>query len=65
MKHFIKTQWRVLATCLALVLSMLFLLDPGPYPMALFSFVAQPLFAVAILAYLLDVWRDLRQRNVL
>ncbi len=65
MKDFFKTQWKVLATCLALVLSMWFLLDPGPYPMALFTFVAQPLFAVAILAYLLDVWRDLRRRKVL
>ena len=40
-------------------------LDPGPYPMAAFKFVAQPLVAYAMVRYLWRVFRDLRDRSVL
>ena len=40
-------------------------LDPGPYPMAAFTFVDQPLVDYAMVRYLWRVFRDLRDRSVL
>lgn len=53
------------AAILAFVITIVFNLDPGPYPMAAFTFIAQPLFAYAMLRYLWRVFRDLRERKVL
>jgi len=61
----LKGYWKGIANGIGLSLSVWFLLDPRPYPMALFVFLAHPLFCVVILAYLRSVWRDLRRKQVL
>jgi hypothetical protein len=38
---------------------------PLPYLMGAFTFLAQPLFALAILSYTPKVFRDLKSRQVL
>lgn len=53
------------AAIVAFVITIVFNLHPGPYPMAAFTFIAQPLFAYAMLRYLWRVFRDLRERKVL
>lgn len=54
--------WGTLA---AFALTAWFLADPSPTPMALFVFIAQPLFVFCGLFYLRKVFRDLRSRRVL
>ena len=39
--------------------------DPGPYEMAVFTFLAQPLFAIAAISYLLKVFDELGHRKVM
>jgi hypothetical protein len=58
---------RVPALCAiaAFGISLAFILWPAPYQMALFSFFAQPLFAIVLLLYLRHVWKELRQKGVL
>ncbi len=58
-------RWECCAAILAFAISIIFALDPGPYPMGAFTFIAQPLFLVAIASYALKVWRDLRRRKVM
>ena len=41
-----------------------FILVPGPYAMAVFTFIAQPLFAIVAIGYLLKVRADLKQRGL-
>ena len=53
------------ATTLSLLLTILFVLDPGPYPMFAFTFLALPLTGFSVLAYIRVVLRDLRERDVL
>lgn len=53
------------AAIVAFLITIVFNLNPGPYPMAAFTFVAQPLFGYAILRYLWRVLRDLRHRRAL
>ena len=53
------------AAIVAFVITIVFNLNPGPYPMAAFTFIAQPLFAYAIIRYLWRVAADLRARKVL
>jgi hypothetical protein len=48
----------------AFALTQTFMLVPGPYAMASFIFIAQPLFAIAAIGYLLKVRADLRQRGL-
>jgi hypothetical protein len=48
----------------AFVLTLIFILVPGPYPMAIFTFIAQPLFAIVAIGYLLKVRADLRKRGL-
>ena len=48
----------------AFALTLTFILVPGPYAMALFTFIAQPLFAIVAIGYLLKVRADLRQRGL-
>lgn len=54
-----------LAAMIAFLLTGLYAIHPGPYQMALFVFVAQPLFVIALLGYLWRVIRDLRGKGVL
>jgi hypothetical protein len=46
-------------------MTLAFVIFPGPYEMAVFTFIAQPLFAVAAATYLVEVVRDLRRRQIL
>jgi hypothetical protein len=46
-------------------MTLAFVLFPGPYEMALFTFIAQPLFALAAASYLVEVIRDLHRRRIL
>lgn len=54
-----------IAAIIAFVLTALFAIHPGPYQMALFVFVAQPLFVIALLGYGWRVIKDLRRKGVL
>ena len=49
---------------MAFLMTLAFVLFPGPYQMAVFTFLAQPLFAFAGISYFVKVLRDLRQRKV-
>jgi hypothetical protein len=53
-----------LCAIVAFALTLMFILVPGPYAMALFIFLAQPLFAIAAIGYLLKVRTDLRKRGL-
>jgi hypothetical protein len=57
-------RWQAWCAVVAFALTQVFLLVPGPYPMALFIFLAQPLFAIAAIGYLIRVRADLRQRGL-
>ena len=48
----------------AFALTQIFILVPGPHPMAAFTFIAQPLFAIVAIGYLLKVRADLRKRGL-
>ena len=37
-------RWESWCAIVAFALTLLFILVPGPYPMALFTFIAQPLY---------------------
>ena len=58
-------RWEAWAALLAFVISLVFIWVPGPYPMGAFTFIAQPLFMVALLGYVVKVIRELRHRKVL
>ena len=50
---------------IAMVITTLFVVRPTPLLMALFVFVAQPLFLIVALMYLGRVFRELREKDVL
>jgi len=50
---------------IGLIITTLFMVHPGPVLMALFTFVAQPLFAIVGLMYLGRVLQELREKDVL
>jgi hypothetical protein len=54
-----------LAAILAFVISIGYVLSPGPYWMGAFTFIAQPLFFLVMASYAVKVWQDLRGRRVL
>ena len=49
----------------AFVITTLFVVYPRPLLMALFTFVAQPLFLIVGLMYLRRVFQELRAKDVL
>jgi hypothetical protein len=53
-----------LGAIVAFVLTILFVLYPTPYLMALFTFVAQPLFLFSVVFYFRRVFRELREKEV-
>ena len=57
-------RWEALCAIVAFALTQTFILVPGPYAMALFTFIAQPLFAIVAIGYLLKVRADLRKRGL-
>jgi hypothetical protein len=58
-------HWEAWCAILAFVMTWIFILVPGPYPMAAFTFIAQPLFAIAALGYLVKVVKDLVKHRTL
>ena len=58
-------RWEAWATTLAFIITLGYTLYPGPYLTGAFTFIAQPLFALAILGYAQKVLRDLKSRRVL
>ena len=57
-------RWEAVCAIVAFALTLIFILVPGPYPMAIFTFIAQPLFGIAAIGYLLKVRADLRKRGL-
>jgi hypothetical protein len=60
----INLRWESWAAILAFVISLVYIWVPGPYPMGAFTFIAQPLFLLALVSYGIKVFRDLRSRKV-
>ena len=58
-------RWECWCAVVAFVMTLAFVLVPGPYEMAVFTFLAQPLFAFAAISYLVKVLRDLRERKAM
>ena len=57
-------RWECWCAAIAFIMTLVFVLIPGPYEMAVFTFLAQPLFAIAAVSYLSKVLADLRNRSV-
>jgi hypothetical protein len=57
-------RWEAACAIVAFVLTLIFILVPGPYPMAIFTFIAQPLFGIVAIGYLLKVRADLQKRGL-
>ena len=57
-------RWEASCAAVAFAMTLIFILVPGPYPMALFTFIAQPLFGIVAIGYLLKVRADLRKRGL-
>jgi hypothetical protein len=57
-------RWESWAAILAFAIALVYIWVPGPYPMGAFTFIAQPLFLVALVGYGIKVFRDLRSRDV-
>ncbi|HEX8893544.1 MAG TPA: hypothetical protein VF783_09475 [Terriglobales bacterium] len=57
-------RWECWCAIIAFLMTLAFVLFPGPYEMAVFTFLAQPLFALAAVSYLFEVLADLRGRGV-
>ncbi len=58
-------RWEAAAVSIASVLSLVYVWSPGPYAMGAFTFIAQPLFLMAIGSYAWKVLKDLRKSKVL
>jgi hypothetical protein len=58
-------RWEAYGTSIAAMISLVFIWHPGPYAMGAFTFIAQPLFVVAIGSYLWKVFKELREKRVL
>ncbi|HME09604.1 MAG TPA: hypothetical protein VKG25_21275 [Bryobacteraceae bacterium] len=58
-------RWEAFCAIMGFALTQVFILVPGPYPMALFTFIAQPLFALAAVGYLVKVITDLQRHRSL
>ena len=57
-------RWESGATAVALVIALVYIWVPGPYPMGAFTFIAQPLLILAFLSYIIKVLRELRKKEV-
>ena len=58
-------RWESICAIVGFALTLIYILVPGPYPMAIFTFIAQPLFAVVAIGYLLKVRADIRKRGTM
>ena len=61
------TELRVeaLGLLVALLITLVYTVYPGPYPMGAFTFVAQPLFGLVALGYIWRVIRDLKGKGLI
>lgn len=57
-------RWEAMCAIVAFALTLVFILVPGPYAMAVFTFIAQPLFVIVAIGYLVKVRADLRNRGL-
>lgn len=57
-------RWEAVCAIVAFALTLTFILVPGPYPMAIFTFIAQPLFGIVAIGYLFKVRADMRKRGL-
>lgn len=57
-------RWETWAVRIAFVISLVFIWVPGPYAMGAFTFIAQPLFLVALISYAAKVFQELRSRKI-
>ena len=57
-------QWEAWAAIVAFVIALVYIWVPGPYPMGAFTFIAQPLFLLALVSYAIKVLRELRKKDV-
>jgi hypothetical protein len=48
----------------ALLIALVYIWVPGPYPMGAFTFIAQPLFLLALVSYVVKVLRELRNKSI-
>ena len=60
----ISLRWESWAAILAFAIALVYIWVPGPDPMGAFTFIAQPLFLLALVSYGIKVFRDLRSREV-
>ena len=60
----INLRWESWAAILAFAITLAYVWVPGPYAMGAFTFIAQPLFLLALVSYGIKVIRDLRSRDV-
>ena len=58
-------HWEAWAALVAFVITLVFIWVPGPYPMGAFTFIAQPLFLLALTSYVIKVLRELRKKDVI
>ena len=58
-------RWECWCAIIAFPMTLAFVLLPGPYEMTVFTFIAQPLFAIAAISYLLKVLTVLRHHKVM
>jgi hypothetical protein len=57
-------RWEAWAAMVAFLITLIYIWVPGPYPMGAFTFIAQPLFFLALLSYAIKVLRELRKKDV-
>jgi len=60
----IDLRWESWSAILAFAIALVYIWVPGPYPMGAFTFIAQPLFLLALVSYGIKVFRELRSRDV-
>ena len=54
-----------LLALVAFAITLWFVISPSPYPMVLFTFIAQPLFLIVAVLYVRQVFKELREKEVL
>lgn len=58
-------KWEAWAVMIASLVSLVYVWLPGPYAMGAFTFIAQPLFVLAIASYAWKVLKELRAKGIL
>ena len=58
-------KWEAWAVIIASLVSLVYVWRPGPYAMGAFTFIAQPLFVLAIASYAWKVLKELRAKRIL